>query len=159
MNLRRASWSSLSEKLPEYRRRAEVAAFLSNLARQPDIVAAIPFGSLAKGEYMADSDADFFVIFRQPEIRLDDAIGRLMELDKSGTVEPFGYGLKQVRDMIENLHGMALNAFGEGILLYCADDRAMSELETLFEDVRARYQVRRTRTGWHWTEPEEVPGS
>jgi hypothetical protein len=142
--------------LPEYRRREAVSAFLGKLEQEPDIVAAILFGSLATGEYMADSDADFFIILKQPEIRLDQAIGRLMGLDAGGTVEPFGYGLKQVREMIENLHGMALNAFGEGILLYCADEATVKELEQLFEGVCRRYRVRRTETGWGWTEPQEA---
>lgn len=72
----------------------------------------ILFGSLARGDYMEQSDADFCIVLPADPETLFSGSDRAVALDPSGAVQPVVYGAEQFRRMVEQANGLAPNESG-----------------------------------------------
>ena len=57
------------------------------------------------------------------------------------------YGPEQFRQMVRQANGLALEVMADGLFL-AGDEAFRQELERLAADVRQRFGVERTPTGW-----------
>jgi Nucleotidyltransferase domain len=110
----------------------------------------ILFGSLARGDYMEHSDADFCIVLRADPETPFAGFDRAVALDPSGAVQPLVYGARQFRRMMEQANGLALEVLADGVFL-AGDEEFRKEIEALAASTRERLGIERTPGGWRIT--------
>ena len=155
--MRRRSWDSLATGFErrKYRYAADVGRFVERAQQALDPLALILFGSLARGDYMEQSDADFCIVLRADPESPFAGIDRAAALDPSGAVQPLVYGAQQFRRMVEQANGLALEVMADGVFL-AGDDEFREEIEALASSTRERLGIERTPGGWRIAHYEAV---
>jgi hypothetical protein len=98
-------------------------------------VAIILFGSLARGDFLPDSDADLVVLLSQEQVPLMETLLELKRCDSTGMVEIFPYGWRQFMAMLEDFNVLALDAMSEGMAFYIGDTVKWKEITSAAEKV------------------------
>ncbi len=106
-----------------------------SLRSQPEVLAAVLFGSVARGDCTAASDADVLVILRDSPLRFHDRIPLYRPSGLGVSVDVFPYTLSEVRQGSAERWGVAAVALAEGQTLY---ERAGQRLCSVEELARAR---------------------
>ncbi|MBC7346591.1 MAG: nucleotidyltransferase domain-containing protein [Clostridia bacterium] len=84
-------------------------------------VAVLLFGSLARGDFSPESDADVLVLLPQPRVDFVEMLGKIKACDRSGLIDLFPYGWRQFMAMFRDYNLLALDAMADGVLLYLGD--------------------------------------
>lgn len=87
------------------------------LARDPCVMAVVLFGSLARGQATAASDADVLVLLSRSPLAFDERLLRYRPRDLGIGVDVFPYTLDEARDALADRWGMVEPAFREGVVL------------------------------------------
>ena len=109
------------------------------------VVSIVLFGSMARGDYTIHSDYDLLVIVDGEQLNFKD---RLLEYSKhsDGWVEPLTYTVDEVRQMLEDLNPLILDALKEGLAIY---DRGLwSTLKHRFEQLLKQGVIAPKERGW-----------
>ena len=115
--------------------------------RKPFLV--VLFGSVARGDFKPDSDADVLVLFDSSD-KLEDVYK-----DCEGTVHPVVKTLAQMEQFIREGEPFYIEMIEDGIPLYDADGM-FKKLARLVRAAKRALGLKRTRTGWEWTRAEPV---
>ena len=99
---------------------AKLTRWAGGLAQDENVLAVILFGSLARGEQTAASDADVLIILKRSSQRFDE---RILRFAPSGAgigvgVDVFPYTLAEVRKALAEGWGVARVALEEGLPLF-----------------------------------------
>jgi hypothetical protein len=150
--MRRRSWASFASGFErrKYRYDAEVGRFIERARRELHPLALILFGSLARGDYMEQSDADFCIVLHASPESPFEGYDRAVSLDASGAVQPMVYGADEFRRMVAQANGLALEVLADGIFL-AGDEAFRREIEALAASTRERLGIERTPGGWRLT--------
>jgi hypothetical protein len=143
--MQRRSWSSLALNFEsrEYTHAEAVGRFVEQTVRCLNPLALMLFGSLARGDYHRQSDADFCVVLATNPPTPFAGYDRVAALDPSGAVQPLVYGAEQFRRMIRSANGLALEVL--------ADDTFRQEIEGLSARTARELGIERTDRGWRLT--------
>ncbi|MCZ7575168.1 MAG: nucleotidyltransferase domain-containing protein [Ardenticatenaceae bacterium] len=155
--MRRESWNSLAPGFRRYAYTEAVGRFIERAAREMQPLALILFGSLARGDYHQQSDADFCVVLAESPPSPFDGYDQVVAYDPSGVVQPLVYGADQFRQMVRQANGLALEVIADGIFL-AGDEAFRREIEALAAQTRDRLGIERTATGWRIARPELMEG-
>jgi len=109
--------------------------------------AIILFGSLARGDYYLDSDADVCVILRHPQAHWFDDAYRVSERDERGIAEVLVYGRDQFLEMLQEANTLALEVCHDGWVLE-GDAQYIRQLEEIFTKVKHQFRLEKTPDGW-----------
>jgi hypothetical protein len=148
--LQKQSWDTLVPNFKRYLHTEAVGRFVERAARELHPLALILFGSLAKGDYHQDSDADFCVVLPETPRSPFAGYDRVVICDPSGVVQPLVYGPDQFRQMVCQANGLALEVMADGLFL-AGDEAFREEIEALAAQTRHRLGIERTATGWRIT--------
>lgn len=153
--MRSASFDSLRATWKGYRQTEQVASFVRRALAELAPAALILYGSLAKGDYHEDSDADFCVVLAQPEAhffrdRLSASI-----CDGTGVVEPVVFGTEQFLRMIRQGATLALEVMYWGVALG-GDPTYLDRLAAAWDEAQQELGLEKTPTGWR---VHPVPGA
>lgn len=143
--MRKESLDLLKKRLGRYRFRKELTGFLERVI-ELEPVALILFGSLARGDYLEDSDADVAVILNEEKVPILQKIGELKELDDSGVIDVFPYGYEQFKNMIEDMNPFAFDIM-EGVIVFTGDESKLRDIIKTMEKVVIERDVKRTEYG------------
>lgn len=102
--------------------------------RDENVLAVVLFGSLARGDYTAASDADVLVILRDSPLRFDERIPTFIPSYVGIGVDVFPYTLEEVKRALAEGWGVARVALTEGMVLF----QRGKELKELFAGLTAR---------------------
>lgn len=147
--MHKTSFNSLQKKLGSPAHFQAIKKFITEVTKSERVLGVILFGSLAKGEFLSHSDIDILVIYKDRVDFLENNL-ELRRLDDSGLIEPFGYGYEQLKGMIEEINPFIWDVFEEGLILYAADDEKIESLEKLRDNIRNKYKVEKSDSGWRW---------
>lgn len=86
------------------------------------------FGSFARGDCTAASDADVLVILRDSPCRFDERLPRYHPTGLGLSVDVFPYTLAEARQSLEQGWGVVPVALAEGELLYSREESLQSLL-------------------------------
>lgn len=141
--------SRLSKKTfhsyPDYR---EIIKFTQRVQlRKPYLV--VLFGSVARGNFRPDSDADVLVVFDKP-----DQLEMVYE-DCEGAVHPVVKTLDQMEQFIREGEPFYIEMIEDGIPLYDSDG-AFKKLSQLVRDAKRAWGLKKTRSGWEWKNDQPV---
>jgi hypothetical protein len=126
---------------------------LDRLDLQP--LALILFGSLARGDFHRQSDADVCLVLAASPRSPFEGYDRAVACDPSGIVQPLVYDAGQFREMIRQANGLALEVIADGIFL-AGDERFRQEIEALAAQMWQQLGIERTATGWYIAHPELI---
>ncbi|AEV15233.1 hypothetical protein TCCBUS3UF1_1840 [Thermus sp. CCB_US3_UF1] len=98
-------------RLEEVRRAAQ------SLQEWPEVLGVVLFGSLARGEATAFSDADLLVLLAHTPLPFPERLLRYRPQGVRG-VEVFPYTLEEVRQSLRGAWGLAPVALREGVVLW-----------------------------------------
>ena len=143
--MRRESLSLLKKRLGRYKYRKELAGFLERIF-ELEPVAVILFGSLGRGDYLEDSDADVAVILNEERVNTLKKIEELKEFDRSGLIDIFPYGYEQFKGMIEDVNPFIFDIL-EGAVVFTGDERKLKDVVETMERVITERGVKRTEYG------------
>ncbi|HDM36027.1 MAG TPA: nucleotidyltransferase domain-containing protein [Candidatus Syntrophoarchaeum butanivorans] len=143
--MRRESLSLLKKRLGRYKYREELAGFLERIF-ELEPVAVILFGSLGRGDYLEDSDADVAVILNEERVNTLKKIEELKEFDESGLIDVFPYGYEQFKGMIEDVNPFVFDIL-EGAVVFTGDERKLKDILETMERVITERGVKRTEYG------------
>ena len=143
--MRRESLSLLKKRLGRYKYRKELAGFLERIF-ELEPVAVILFGSLGRGDYLEDSDADVAVILNEERVNTLKKIEELKEFDESGLIDVFPYGYEQFKGMIEDVNPFVFDIL-EGAVVFTGDERKLKDILETMERVITERGVKRTEYG------------
>ncbi|MFW6194473.1 MAG: nucleotidyltransferase domain-containing protein [Halobacteriota archaeon] len=135
----------LKKKLGRYRFREELTGFLERVF-ELEPVAVILFGSLGRGDYLEDSDADVAVILNEKKVPILEKMGELKEFDGCGVIDVFPYGYEQFRNMIEDMNPFAFDVM-EGVIVFIGDESKLRGIIKTMERVVIERNVKRTEYG------------
>jgi predicted nucleotidyltransferase len=152
--LRKASWKPFAPSSERYDHSEAVGRFVARAAHELRPLALILYGSLARGDQHARSDADVCVVL-DGDPGFFEGYDRAAALDPSGVVQPVVYGPDAFREMVRTANGLALEVLADGVFL-AGDEGFRREIEALTERTRQRLGIERTPTGWHIAHPERV---
>lgn len=112
--------------------REAILARLTRWARElgeqdENVMAVVLFGSLARGDHTAASDADVLIILRESTVRFDERIPAFMPSNIGVGVDVFPYTLSETKRALEEGWGVARIALKEGMFLF----QRKGELATL----------------------------
>ena len=105
------------------------------LGQDENVLAVVLFGSLARGDYTAASDADIVIILRDSPLRFDERIPPLMPSGVGISVDLFPYTLDEARRAIAERWGLVSVALKEGTPLF----RREARLEGLQSEVEGEH--------------------
>jgi len=105
----RSQRSSVIDRLREWAR---------SLGSDPDVLAVVLFGSVARGDCTAASDADLMVILRDSPLRFHDRIPSYRPRGVGLATDVFPYTLSEVRASLAEGWGVARAALAEGMVLH-----------------------------------------
>ena len=132
----------------DYPRFHKIEMFVQRV-RQRHPLLVVLYGSVARGDFRADSDADVLVIFAQ-SVEL-----KKVYADRVGAVHPIVKTLAQMEQFIREGEPFYIEMIEDGIPLYDADGM-FKKLARLARDAKRAWGLKRTRTGWEWTRAEPV---
>ena len=153
--MRKESWTSLGSTFEDYAYAAAVGHFVERASRELRPLALILFGSLARGDYHRQSDADVCLVLAAAPRSPFEGYDRAVACDPSGVVQPLVYGPDQFRQMVRQANGLALEVMADGLFL-AGDDHFRQELEHLAAHTRQRLGIERTPTGWRIARPDLI---
>ncbi len=84
-----------------------------------NVLAVVLFGSFARGDYTAASDADILIILRESPLRFDERIPLYRPRRIGVSVDVFPYTLAEARQSLSEGWGVTPVAVAEGRVLYC----------------------------------------
>lgn len=84
------------------------------------MLAVVLFGSFARGDYTAASDADILIILQESPLRFDERIPLYRPRRIGVSVDVFPYTLAEARQSFREGWGVTPVAVKEGEVLYCA---------------------------------------
>lgn len=96
------------------------------------VVAVVLFGSLARGDATAASDADVLVLLSRSELAFDERASHLKPTGLGAPVEIFAYTLAEAERSMREGWGITANALREGRVLF-ERDGGLEELRALAE--------------------------
>jgi len=107
---------------------ARLVRWARELGEQDEnVLAVVLFGSLARGDHTAASDADVLIILRESTLRFDERIPAFMPSDIGVGVDVFPYTLDEIKMALAEGWGVARIALKEGVFLF----KRKKELEGL----------------------------
>lgn len=89
-----------------------------SLRSRPEVLAVVLFGSLARGDCTAASDADVLVVLRDSPLRFHDRIPLYRPTGVGVSVDVFPYTLAEARQSFAEGWGIVPAAVAEGQTLY-----------------------------------------
>jgi hypothetical protein len=107
------------------------------------------FGSVARGEFTRDSDADVLVVFDRP------VDWETVYADREGAVHPVIKTLEQVEEQIREGEPFFVEMIEDGIPLYDSDG-LYQRLSRAVQQAKAAWGLERTSFGWQWKNQEPV---
>lgn len=107
------------------------------------------FGSVARGDFRSDSDADVLVVMEQPE-----QSEKVYE-DCEGGVHPVVKTFGQMNKFIREGEPFYIEMIEDGIPLYDADGE-FKKLSRLVYDAKIAWGLERDSDGWRWKNAEPV---
>lgn len=146
-----AFWNSLNGKLASYPLHSELGRTVDQIVRGFSPVAVILFGSLARGDYLSDSDADLLVLLPRRRVDFLDTLRQMKSIDATGMVDIFPYGWRQFISMLEDYNILALDAMAEGYPLYVGDEQKWAEIRAAASNVFQRLEP--VDGGWRVISP------
>ena len=102
--------------------RGRLGEWAQSLAERREVLLAVLFGSFARGDCTAASDADVLIVLRDSKLPFHE---RSALYQPSGTgvgVDVFAYTLAEARESLEQGWGVVRPACAEGEVLYAAAD-------------------------------------
>lgn len=94
-----------------------IKIWVNTLSNNPNVVCVVLFGSLARGDATASSDADLLVILRNSEKRFDERIPDFLPSGIGIGVDVFPYTKEEVNKALTEGWGVVKTAFREGLWL------------------------------------------
>jgi len=88
------------------------------IGKNEKVVAVILFGSLARRDYTAASDADILIILRNSSVRFDERIPTFLPSDIGIGVDVFPYTIDEVKKALKEEWGVARFALEESLFLF-----------------------------------------
>jgi predicted nucleotidyltransferase len=107
---------------------ARLSRWARELGRDENVLAVVLFGSIARGDHTAASDADVLIVLRASQLRFDERIPAFMPSGIGIGVDVFPYTLDETGMALEEGWGVARVALEEGTFLF----KRERELEELF---------------------------
>lgn len=106
--------------------RIDREAILERLARwahdlgraDENVLAVVLFGSMARGDHTAASDADVLIVLRDSPLRFDERIPAFIPSDVGIGVDVFPYTLAEVKRALVEGWGVVGIALAEGMVLF-----------------------------------------
>lgn len=86
------------------------------------MLAVILFGSLARGEATAMSDADILILLRDSPFSFDQRLTRCKPVGLDVSTDVFPYTMREARAALEEKQGVVGVALREGVVLFERDD-------------------------------------
>ena len=108
--------------------RSRLRDWAQSLAQDPEVLGVILFGSFARGDCTAASDADVLVLLRDSPCRFDERISLYHPTGIGVSVDVFPYTLAEARQSWQEGWGVLPIALAEGQILYSATDSLRSLL-------------------------------
>jgi predicted nucleotidyltransferase len=133
--------------LPDYEHLETLVSFVERAQEKLHPAALILFGSLTKGNYYLDSDADICVILAQPEVSWGEGYKQVAPFDPEGVVQPLVYGTEQFLKMVRDANGLALEVCHDGWVL-AGDEGYIQRLEEAFAEAKRHFGLEKTESGW-----------
>ncbi len=115
--------------------------------RRPLLV--VLFGSVARGDFGPDSDADVLVVLDKPE-NLDAVYD-----DCEGVVHPVVKTFDAMEHFIREGEPFYIEMIEDGIPLYDANGE-YKKLSRLARDAKIAWGLKRTRDGWQWKNDQPI---
>lgn len=97
---------------------ARLTRWARELGRDKNVLAVVLFGSLARGDHTAASDADILIILKDSSLRFDERIPAFMPSGIGIGVDVFPYTLGETKRALEEGWGVARIALEEGVFLF-----------------------------------------
>jgi len=97
---------------------ARLRRWAEDLAGDPAVVGVVLFGSLARGDSTARSDADVLVVLRSDERRFHERLPNASPDEAGIGVDLFPYTLEEARQSFAEGWGVVRPALREGIVLF-----------------------------------------
>ena len=137
--------SSVSSRriLHNYPRAREVRVFLRKVRRLKPVLI-ILFGSVARGNFKEDSDADVLILFERP-LRWAQVYSLGM-----GVVQPVVKTMDEFSALLEEGEPFAFEILEDGVLLYDADGYH-ARFTKQAAAARDRHCLVRVKGSWRWT--------
>ena len=104
------------------------------LGHDNNVLAVVLFGSLARGDQTAASDADVLIILEDSRLKFDERIPALMPVGIGIGVDVFPYTVVEATQAIKEGWGVVRIALQEGLVLFNRDDK----LAELYDILRYR---------------------
>ena len=101
--------------------RARLRDWAQSLRSDPEVVGVVLFGSFARGDSTAASDADLLVVLRDSPLRFDERMALYRPRGLGVGVDVFPYTLAEARRSLREGWGVVPAALAEGRTLYWAD--------------------------------------
>ena len=144
----RRSLHSSKRTYREYPDWGLVNQFVSRVRRRQPLLVLL-FGSVARGDFWPDSDADVLLVFEKPVDR------KAVYADVEGAVEPLVKTVEEMERFIREGEPFYIEMIEDGILLYDANGE-YKKLSRLVEDAKVAWGLKRTPDGWQWTNDQPV---
>lgn len=98
-----------------------LTSWAQNLAGKPEVLSVVLFGSFARGDCTAASDADLLILLHDSMLRFDERIPVYRPSGMGVSVDVFPYTLSEARQSLKEGWGVVGVALKEGLTLYQAD--------------------------------------
>ena len=145
---RKRSLHSSKQTYRDYPRYPKIETFLQRVSRRRPLLVVL-FGSVARGDFRADSDADVLVVFDKP-VELKEVYA-----DRVGAVHPVVKTLDQMEQFIREGEPFYIEMIEDGISLYDSDG-VFKKLSQLVRDAKRAWGLKRTRSGREWKKDQPV---
>ena len=99
---------------------ARLRDWAQSLRGKPEVLAVVLFGSFARGDSTAASDADLLLLLRDSLLRFDERIPLYRPTGLGVSVDLFPYTLAEARRSLKEGWGVVPAALAEGRTLYSA---------------------------------------
>ncbi len=132
----------------DYPRFKKVEKFVSLVRRRHPLLVLL-FGSVAKGEFRSDSNADVLVVFDQP-VDVKEVFA-----DRAGAVHPVVQTFETMEQFIRAGEPFYIEMIEDGIPLYDANGE-YQKLSRLARDAKIAWGLKRTTFGWEWKNDQPV---
>ncbi len=133
-------------RLENYDYTDEVEDFIRRVISSYDPALVLVFGSLIRGDYWHDSDADIIVILKEKRINHLTAGMEMRKLGYNMPLDLFVYGTEQFIDMVNSGNLLALDAMEYGKIIYTGDDNFLQKLQSIWTNKRKCWEP--TDFGW-----------
>lgn len=107
-------------RLDRERVRARLEAWARSLGAEDTVLHVVLFGSFARGDCTAASDADVLIILRESALRFQDRIAQYQPSGLGVPVDVFPYTVAETRRSLDEGWGVVAVALAEGETLYSA---------------------------------------